>query len=121
MHHKSVAYVDVAGAKSGAAVASVVDGQAHTSVPGNEAAHELARALYFRGMWSRPTARTWPNVCKVTRKSLKIIGYFGETPLHSNKPSAWQKKQRGVKTSSPASNRGGAGPRHLDLYAGYGE
>ncbi|KAH7947097.1 hypothetical protein HPB52_007528 [Rhipicephalus sanguineus] len=86
---------------------------------------EYMQEIWTKGVlpsqWNRPTARTWTSVCKVTPKSLKIIGYFAENPLHSNKPSAWRKKPRGVKTSSPASNRGGAGPRCLGLCAEDGE
>ncbi|KAH6932534.1 hypothetical protein HPB50_007173 [Hyalomma asiaticum] len=198
MDLKSVAFVDAASGKSGATVASVVDGQAiakrpsgilekvglagrrlnkkisliwtppHTSVPGNEAAHELARDLYSRVIVEPPDCqdmderlqsyteiaedyRQLRRVVPPPDKSLKnreavawrrlqagssvnpglnpikIVERPGKhccgarTPLHSNKPSAWRKKPRGVKTSSPASNRGGAGPRHLGLCAGDGE
>ncbi|KAG0425418.1 hypothetical protein HPB47_027415 [Ixodes persulcatus] len=67
MDSKSVAYVDAASGKSGAAVALVVDGRgapvsaatirSRNAETAEEAAHELARVLYFRVTVEPPDCR----------------------------------------------------------------
>ncbi|KAH6926336.1 hypothetical protein HPB50_017324 [Hyalomma asiaticum] len=112
MDHKSVVYVDAASGKSGAVVASVVDGQAarvlsgrrlnrkisriwspaHTSVPGNEAAHELARALYFRNM-DEPL-QSYTEITENYRLLRRVVPPPDKS-LNNRETVAWRRLQAG--------------------------
>ncbi|KAG0436503.1 hypothetical protein HPB47_017913 [Ixodes persulcatus] len=138
MDSKSVAYVDAASVKSGAAVASVVDGRgapvsaatirsrnaetaeevsialaclnkkisliwtpAHTSVPGNEAALELARALYFRVTVEPPDCRNmeerlqnYTEIVENYRLQRKQVPPPDKT-LSNLEAAAWRRLQTG--------------------------